>query len=60
MLLEQIIAGIVVSVASVRILARHKPFRVALAGGKINLDNNHLAESMQWQLVDTRWCAVCC
>jgi len=54
---EQILAGIVVSIVSLRILARYKPFRVASAGGKINVDNNHLAESMQWQLVGT---LVCC
>ena len=54
---EQILAGIVVSIVSLRILARYKPFRVASTGGKINVDNNHLAESMQWQLVGT---LVCC
>ena len=53
---EQIILAIVVSVASVRVIARNKPF-LLVEGGGFKLDNNHLAEAMQWQLVAT---LVCC
>jgi hypothetical protein len=53
---EQIILAIIVSVASVRIVARNKPFLVVEEAG-FKLDNNHLAEAMQWQLVAT---LVCC
>jgi hypothetical protein len=53
---EQIILAVIVSVASVRIVARNKPFLVVEEKG-FKLDNNHLAEAMQWQLVAT---LVCC
>jgi hypothetical protein len=53
---EQIILAVIVSVASVRIVARNKPFLVVEEKG-FKLDNNHLAEAMQWQLVST---LVCC
>jgi hypothetical protein len=53
---EQIILAVIVSVASVRIVARNKPFLVVEEAG-FKLDNNHLAEAMQWQLVAT---LVCC
>jgi hypothetical protein len=53
---EQIILAIVVSVASVRVIARNKPF-LLVEGAGFKLDNNHLAEAMQWQLVGT---LVCC
>ena len=53
---EQIIFALLISAGSARIVARYKPFRVA-KGGVVNVNNNHLAESMQWQLVGT---LVCC
>ena len=53
---EQIILAIMVSMGSVRIIARNKPFLVVKGKG-FKFDNNHLAEAMQWQLVGT---LVCC
>jgi hypothetical protein len=53
---EQVVIALLISAVSVRVVARYKPFRVA-RGGAVNVNNNHLAESMQWQLVAT---LVCC